>query len=147
MDFKKIIIGIIPVIIGGIIYTIFRNENLVMFKWYKKIGIYDKIKKIRNIEEIKNIKIPEWIIYCLPDALWLLSMNYIILIFWKFRINKNSIIWITITTTIGLYSEIGQYLKVIPGTFDIKDLLILMIASIIPMIFIKNLKTKKYEIN
>jgi hypothetical protein len=147
MDFKKIIIGIIPVIIGGIIYTIFRNENLVMFKWYKKIGIYDKIKKIRNIEEIKNIKIPEWIIYCLPDALWLLSMNYIILIFWKFRINKNSIIWITITTTIGLYSEIGQYLKVIPGTFDIKDLLILMIASIIPMIFIKDLKTKKYEIN
>ncbi len=118
-----------------------------MFNWFKKLGVYNEIKIIRNNNGVKSIKIPEWIIYSLPDALWLISLNFIILIFWKFKINKHSIIWIIINTIIGLYSEIGQYLKIIPGTFDKIDLLLLIIAIIIPFFFLKNLKSIKYEIN
>ena len=59
-------------------------------------------------------------------------------------------IWIIITTSIGLYSEIGQYLKMVSGTFDKKDFILIIIAIIIPILFLKNVKytkTKKYEIN
>jgi hypothetical protein len=137
---KKIMIAFIPLILGGIIYAIYRTENLKMFKWFKELGVYNEIKKIRDNYGVKTIKMPEWIIYSLPDALWLLSLNFTILIFWKFKINKHSIIWIILTTIIGLYSEIGQYLKIIPGTFDNKDLILLIIAIIVPFLFLKKIK-------
>ena len=137
---KKIMMAFIPLILGGIIYAIYRTENLKMFKWFKELGIYNEIKKIRDNDGVKTIKMPEWIIYSLPDALWLLSLNFTILIFWKFKINKHSIIWIILTTIIGLYSEIGQYLKIIPGTFDNKDLISLIIAIIVPFLFLKKIK-------
>ena len=140
---KKTMIAFIPVILGGIIYAIYRTENLKMFKWFKELGIYNEIKNIRDNDGVKTVKMPDWIIYSLPDALWLLSLNFIILIFWKFKINKHSIIWIISTTIIGLYSEIGQYLKIIPGTFDYKDLISLIIAIIVPFLFLKNLKSIK----
>ena len=137
---KKIMMAFIPLILGGIIYAIYRTENLKMFKWFKELGIYNEIKKIRDNDGVKTIKMPEWIIYSLPDALWLLSLNFTIIIFWKFKINKHSIIWIILTTIIGLYSEIGQYLKIIPGTFDNKDLISLIIAIIVPFLFLKKIK-------
>jgi hypothetical protein len=154
MDFVrktiKILVAFIPLIIGGIIYIIYRTENLKMFNWFKKIGILNIIRSIRNSEVIKNIKIKDWIIYSLPDALWLLSLNFTILIFWKYKITKHSIIWIIIIIIVGIYSEIGQYINKIPGTFDKRDLILLITAIIIPFLFIKNINSKnnkKYERN
>lgn len=142
---KHIIIGLFPVLIGGLIYLTYRTETLLMFGWFNYIGFSDVIEFLRLNPLLQNIAIPNWIKYSLPDALWLFSFNYILLIFWNFRIDIHSVFWFFLSASIGVFSELGQLINIIPGTFDYIDLLLLLIASIIPFLIV-HLKSKKQNL-
>ena len=143
---KKLLIGIMPVFIGGFIYLTYRTENLLMFGWFEKIGLYSLIDFLRNNEFLQKMNIPNWIKYSLPDALWLFSFIYVVLTLWSFQINRHSIFWITLVPAIGLFSELGQLFGIIPGTFDVVDLFLLVLASILPFL-IESINFKITKIN
>ena len=67
------------------------------------------------------------IIFSLPDGLW--AMSYTMLIF-HLRNDKTfkTLIWSILIPVIGILSEIGQLYYLIPGTFDIIDLIMYIIA-------------------
>lgn len=141
---KNIILGLIPVILGGIIYMTYRADSLLMFKWFRnQVQINSLITFLRTNFTLQNLKIPNWAKYSLPDALWILSFTYLILLIWDFKINKQSIMWISFPPLIGLFSELGQLIHIIPGTFDITDLIFLIIAILAPFYYTTNLKSIK----
>lgn len=141
---KRLLIGIMPVFTGGFIYLTYRTENLLMFRWLEKIGLYSLIDFLRNNEFLQKINIPNWARYSLPDALWLFSFIYIVLTLWNFQINRHSLFWITLVPAIGLFSELGQQFGIIPGTFDVVDLFLLVLACILPFLIVAiNFKTTK----
>ena len=90
---------------------------------------------------LQNLEIPNWVKYSLPDALWLFSFTYIIINIWNYKINEHSFFWVFSATLIGIFSEIGQLIELIPGTFDKVDLILLLIAAILPFKSIILLKT------
>lgn len=139
----KIIIGTFPVILGGLIYLTYRTDTLFMFSWFNKIGLLDSIGLLRSNQQLQNLTIPSWVKFSLPDALWLFSFNYVLLTLWNFKINSQSAFWLFLAPTIGLFSEIGQLMGIIPGTFDSVDLLLLFIATVIPFLSVINLKSAK----
>lgn len=138
---RKIAIGIIPVIVGGLIYLTYRTDSLLMFSWFEKVQLKGAVDWLRSNNHLQNFKIPAWVKFSLPDALWLFSFTYMILLLWDFTINKQSIGWILLAPIVGLSSEVGQLIKIIPGTFDIVDLLLLLLAAILPLLSMKNKKS------
>jgi len=134
--------GLTPVILGGFIYLTYRTDSLLMFGWFNTIGLTEYIKILRTSDWLHSTTIPNWVIYSLPDALWLFSFTYTTLLLWNFKINKHSIFWICLAPFIGLSSELGQMIGFIPGTFDVLDLVMLLFASALPFIFVTNRKTK-----
>ncbi|MCZ8297714.1 MAG: hypothetical protein O9297_10910 [Flavobacterium sp.] len=140
---RKIIIGTLPVIVGGLIYLTYRTDTLIMFDWFNKIGLSDTIDVLRSNQHLQNLTIPNWIKFSLPDALWLFSFNYVLLTLWNFNVNQQSAFWLFLAPTIGLFSEIGQLIGIVPGTFDIVDLVLLLIATLIPFLSVNNLKSIK----
>jgi hypothetical protein len=139
---------LLPILIGGLIYILFRSDKLLMFYWFKTIGIGQPIRFLRNTDFIKNSNVPNWIKYSLPDGLWIFSYVSSMILIWNYKISKISVIWIFILPVIAVSSEFGQLFKVVPGTFDINDLAIYLFSTLLPIVLFKyifiDLKTTPY---
>lgn len=142
---RKILIGTLPVFVGGLIYLTYRTDTLIMFGWFSNIGLSDTVDFLRSNQHLQNLNIPSWIKYSLPDALWLFSFNYVLLTLWDFNVNRHSAFWLFLAPAIGLFSEIGQLIGLVPGTFDFMDLVLLIIATLIPFLLVDNSKSIKIK--
>lgn len=150
---KDIIIKIIlPLFLGGLIYILFRTTSLYMFTWFDFLGIRHIVDFFR--QEFLQIKLWDWIIYSLPNGLWLYSFINLFLFIWENQICKINLILIVIPPVFGIGSEIAQYYGFIHGTFDYVDLIICFLATILPFIFNKYLtidwkkiKLKKFKLS
>lgn len=141
----RTIIFFIPVILGGLIYIIFRTEKLLMFQWFEDLSLSDKIT---TIQEFRNIfAFPDWIIYSLPDGLWMFSYTAISLEIWKHSIMRQNIFWIFSIPIVAISSEFLQSFKIIPGTFDYIDLIFYVFGIILPYCISTKIifNTKKHE--
>ena len=120
-----------PLSIGGLIYILFRTDSLLMFRWLDMLGATAFIQSCRKYM-IDRLNLPDWIIFSLPDALWVFSFTSLMLIIWHGKFSYNSIFWLLLAPIIGLFSELGQLVGIIPGTFDIIDLLLILLSAILP---------------
>lgn len=135
----------LTIIIGGMIYILFRTQTIVMFDWFEMLLLEDHIEKLRFISMRYSQNLPDWFVYSFPDGLWLFSYISLILIIWKNQITKHSIIWILIIPLYAIILEIGQLLSYLKGTFDFNDLLFYSVAVITPFILFRNLLTFKFD--
>lgn len=142
----KIFIGFLPVFLGGLIYLTYRANTLLMFNWLKFIGFTELVNFLRTNNQLQNLTIPNWVKFSLPDALWLYSFTYTILLLWDFKITRQSVLWIFLAPTVGIFSEMGQLIGIIPGTFDSSDLLLLLLSASLPFYSVSNLKLIKIKI-
>lgn len=123
---KKIIIAIVSLILGCLVYLLFRQDIVAIYwignpEWIKSFGI--------NITT-ENNSFTYCLLYCLPDALWFFSLLVL-----QFQFHDNSII----LSNILLYSTIAlpfvletlQYCNIIDGTFDILDIVFYLITLVI----------------
>lgn len=140
---RKILIAILPVLTGGFIYLTYRTDNLILSDWFNWIGLSGNVEQLRTNRFLQSLTIPNWVKFNLPDVLWMFSLNYVVLALWNFSVNRQSAFWLLLTPTVGFAYEIGQLVGLVPGTFDIVDLFLLLIASLLPLLFVTNLKTIK----
>ncbi len=134
---------LIPLLIGGLLYILFRSTTLRMFDWFSFVGIDKIIHSARTfVLDFKN-SIPNWIYYSLPDGLWVYSFTSAILIFWN-NDSKKSTLWLLVPFITGVLIEIFQGFKLFPGTFDILDLTFSILGLSISKIII-NHKFKQNE--
>ena len=134
--------AILPLFIGGLIYLLFRSEKLLMFDWIRFLGFKQSIDFLRNDFSILKSFIPNWVLFSLPDGLWVYSFSSAIIIIWNDN-RKVLILLLSIPLIFGPAVELLQFLKLFKGTFDIKDLVITIVAFILSLNF--NLKTNQYE--
>ena len=130
---KVLLLVLISLCSGLVIYATTRTEKLFL---NKSLFPFLPIKIIRDF--ISHIHIPQWIIYSLPDALWMLAFMLVILMIWNFRLNRKSLPWVIIALLAGLFFEIGQGFHFVQGTFDPKDLIGLFIGASIPIFYSLN---------
>ena len=65
--------------IGGGIYLLWRSTTLLMFGWLKAIGLYDMVLRLRPDD-----KVDSWLVYSLPDGLWLFAYILLMGVLWRF---------------------------------------------------------------
>jgi len=123
---------IFSLFIGGIIYLFFRTEKLLMFKWINFIGAEDVLNKIRLITLNFRPYIPDWLLYSMPDGLYVFSYVSLMLAVWNMKLTLTSIFWILNIPLIIIVSEIGQLFLIVPGTYDIKDLSFYLFGTVLP---------------
>ena len=138
LDIMKYRIGVLFFIItcllsGTIIYAFARPGTIYLNQCLDQIFGDNFHQNLSSM--ISGFDIPGWIIYSLPDALWMMALITLILFIWDFKLNVRSIPWIVSAILTGLTLEIFQGFHLIRGTFDINDLILIVIAAICPLSF------------
>jgi len=132
----------LPLLIGGMIYLIFRNNTLIMFKWVDFIGFTKHINNLREIINPIKLYIPKWVFYSLPDGLWTYAFTSSFIIF-----NDKNIIWLVMTFVLSIGVEILQGFQIFPGTYDPLDLLFCIIGYVLPFLVFKSYKRSCIALN
>lgn len=101
----------------------------------KDIGIFESLQIPASWKSAFSF--PDWLIFALPDGLWMFSLGLIIGAIWNFTWNSTSIFWYTCALCAGLLHELLQLTQVIPGVFDWMDMLFILCGGVLPMIWFK----------
>jgi hypothetical protein len=127
----------LPLLLGGFIYILFRSESLLMFKWYHALGTDDLIRDLRIQATPYRHFVPEFILFSFPDGVWVYSLTVVMGGLWHNTSFFSRFFWVSIGPLIGIGSEMGQLLGLVPGTFSYSDLLSCFSATLGALILIK----------
>ena len=140
----QIIIGhVFTLLLGGLIYVLFRQDTLKMFSWFDDINVSAAISGLRFHTVPLSSHFPNWFLYSLPDGLWLFSYLSVLLAVWDNVISKHNIHWLLLVPMVAIFSEIGQLFEIVSGTFDIFDLLFYLLGTVLPILIFTNSKTPR----
>jgi len=116
--------------IGGMIYLCFRQPTILLFKWLDLIGFNYTI--FQNI----NIIPPKFIVYNLPNVLFILFSYIIIYIIWD---NKKYyyLFYVSLITILAIIYEIV--------TYDINDIIAIFVTYFICIFLYLKYSGVRYE--
>lgn len=149
---NKIFIVLASFALAVLIYLLFRSRKLFYYQIVELMNLDSHVGSIRKIVWVYRKHIPNWVIYSLPDGLWLFSMGVSILhnrVFYKKAQNIFNIIFFTmigIEVFQGIYGGHGTFI----GTFDGADVICYTIGYIMASIlgylsWVKNSKEIKIQ--
>ena len=107
-----------------------------MFDWFQQLRISDIIGEIRIDVDKSNVY--EWVKYNMPAGLWLFSYMFIIDSIWGDDSSTVYKCFLYVLPIMALASELMQFLKMFPGTYDFMDLFSYILAILL-FIIIKKL--------
>ena len=107
--------------LGGALYVLFRSRGLLMFALAEKLGLTPLISTSR--EGVAHVHLPEFVVYSLPAGLW--SAAFVVLMDGLFSQSslRKRLLWASVIPLVGTVSELMQACGLLPGTFDVADLL------------------------
>lgn len=110
---------IMPILIGGAIYTLWRSRTLLVFALYRWVGLEPAIMALRkDVGPFRHL-VPGVLLFSLPDALWVYAFTALLGYIWsKQPTCWERKLWTLLPVSLGLGGEFGQGLHLIPGTFD-----------------------------
>lgn len=111
----------IPLLIGILIYIMFRSNQLRMFNWFEVIKIDKFLNRIRDVSMLAQGFVPGWIKYSLPDGLWSYSFSSSISLLWNSETKPIHLQNFLFLVVIG--TEVLQLFRFAGGTFDLLDIL------------------------
>lgn len=131
--FRHFLLGGISLLIGAVIYFLFRKSQLQFFDdiGLTKIGW---LSKAREYCLGHSSDMPQWIIDSLPDGLWAFGYAVIITGVWSQTDSYLKYIWLGIVPVVVLGFEILQYVGLMPGTFCMDDILLSLLGVILGFI-------------
>lgn len=138
--YQKILFAVLLLLVGAMIYLIWRPESLLIFNWIEIIGQDKLIYRLRYYITQDLSTPPEWVIYSLPNCLWLISGFFLFEVLWQGHFATNGLNWLIVFCLIAVGSEFAQLFHIIPGTYDNYDLLMMLLCIIV--LFIT--RTKKH---
>jgi hypothetical protein len=123
---------LLTLFIGGYIYILFRASSLILFRWIESLGGGSIIAVLQEKTIPFSETLPKWVLFSLPDGLWLFSYVCFALYVWQNSLTKSALLWVFILPTLAILHEFAQLFHVINGTFDLIDLLFYCIATALP---------------
>lgn len=114
--------SVLSMFLGGMIYLLWRPQNLVMFSWCRSIGILNFIRWMRDAV---LFDLPAWFVYSLPQALWCFSGLCCIHAIWNQKDGER--FWLSSVFLGSLSIEFMQLFHVISGTFDAVDFVFIVL--------------------
>lgn len=132
-----LILGITSCLLGGLIYILFRDDELILFSWINTIGASHIVEQIRFYTY--GIVHNEFILYSLPDGLWLFS--YILMIGYVWNMDMRKIgMFVLPMATFAIGCEGLQKTGCINGTYDWSDMVTYIISILLGFTILMILK-------
>lgn len=125
-----------PLLLGGMIYLLWRSHSLLMFAWFHSLGLSAPLDACRAVAAPTAALFPATVLYSLPDALWVFSFSSFLGFVWIHQSRRTAILWMLLPPTLAIGGEIGQALHIVPGTFDTEDLIFCGIAAIVAQLVV-----------
>ena len=111
--------------VGGMIYVFFRPESIMMFKWFPFLSVIHK-----QVRVFHTTHIPDFLVYSIPDGLWLFSYILLIGVIWNFNYHRCFFL-IMLLPVYAISHEILQLYHLVPGYFDILDFVVYVVATLV----------------
>ncbi len=128
----KVVLSFVSFLIGGLIYLCYRPTTLKMFEWSRILGLDNNVKNLRR--HASSFSFGDFVIYCLPDGLWVTSYILIVDYIWTDN-RKYQQLFSGILPAIGVVTESLQAVGILSGTFDVFDILCYAISYFIYLTF------------
>ena len=114
MNFRMLLtfasLVVLPIVLGTVVYVGWRPTNLLVFDWMAIFGIPEKVFR-------PTLSLPETLLYSFPDGCWVFAGTSWMLMIWR-RIHP----WIFVFVLLGVGSEFGPRIGLVPGTFEWNDI-------------------------
>ncbi len=127
-------------LVGGWIYITWRHEELLMFEWFRAMGLQEMVDAVQSMS-LAARQPADWVRFSLPDGLWVYSFTCFMLALWNARLSLPNLPWIIAPAALAVLSEIAQVIGLLPGTFDLVDLGCYLLATGFALTHIKNWPT------
>ena len=96
----------VAVLLGGMIYFLFRASEPLFMKWIPGIGADSWFSFVRLRSVSYGRSLPEWIVFSLPNGLWAFAFALLITSIWAGSHSWLRIIWMASIPVIVVGSEI-----------------------------------------
>jgi len=112
----------VALLLGGIIYILFRTSEPIFFKWISGAGTDSWLYLVRHRSVSLSQFLPEWIVFSLPDGLWAFAYALLITVIWAGSKSQIKIFWMASIPVLVLGFEILQFTGTLPGVFCMQDM-------------------------
>jgi hypothetical protein len=110
-----------PLAVGTLTYAAWRSTDVRIVTWMSRIAP-------RGVRTLHDALAPDGsratavILGSLPDAAWAWAFGAALSLVWLGRPWREKLPWLGGGALLALFAEIGQAMGVVPGTFDVVDL-------------------------
>lgn len=108
---------------GALIYLVSRTNDIYLNQAIALSGTRNLLQPFLSF-----VHMPHWMIYSLPDGLWMFSLTMIMLYIWNFKLTRQSFPWLLTSLCCGIGFELLQKFHYVFGTFDFLDLVTILIG-------------------
>jgi hypothetical protein len=127
---------ILPLLVGGLVYMRWRGPDLLMFHWFRMLGVEPLVLRFNVASAGAQPGLPLWLIYSLPDGLWVYALTAFFVHIWSgVKSSPVKIFFLSLSLVLGAGSELGQLVRLVPGTFDWIDFFFYIIAAVLAFYF------------
>lgn len=126
---KEYLLSLAMITIGGLIYLLYRPQDILLFQITDYLGLNPYITTLRN--DVSIFSLPSFVINSIPAGLW--TASYLLLMYCNTR-TYNKITKLLITLPLPIAAIILEFMQLLgwcPGTFDLYDLICYAIPLII----------------
>jgi len=132
--FYLLLEAILSILFGGLIYIIYRNDSLLMFRWFEYIQLSDYIRFIRDSLITPLPSAVKSFTDAAPGGFWTFSYTVFLMFIWNIEINRRNIFYYLIIPAAAVSSEFLQLAGLIPGTFNYLDIVSYLTGAILPVL-------------
>jgi hypothetical protein len=125
--------AVVALLVGCWIYIVWRTDELLMFGWFRALGLRSFVAVLRE-QPVAALQPIDWIRFSLPDGLWVYASTCVMLAIWATPPGSGgalpaSLLWLCTPSAFAILSELAQGLALLPGTFDLADLACYLLAG------------------
>jgi hypothetical protein len=121
----------LPITVAGIIYIVFRHKSLILFDWLQQLHLMPVVADLRAITVPMGEALPDWVLFSLPDGLWLLSYLLFVRMVWADGPKRPMWAWAGLGLLVSVGHEVSQAAGLVSGTFDWADMAAYTAATIV----------------
>lgn len=131
---KDCLLSFLLIFLGGLIYVLYRPENILFFRVTDGLGITPLIDIARS--NVSRVILPSFVINSLPAGLWTASYLIMMYVTTKYHTRRVKLMLALPLPIMTIILEFMQLWGWCPGTFDLYDL----VCYFVPLfVFVKSI--------
>jgi hypothetical protein len=109
---------VLPLVIGLALYMAWRSKEVHVVGFMTRLAP----RGARAVQGAGASRVPALLMGSLPDALWAWAFGATMALVWHGAPWREKRAWLGAGALVALFAEVGQAVHVVPGTYDVADL-------------------------